>query len=190
MITDVTVRPQVEAGALPEAPTDGEPKWSYSCRYLDPGQDYQLSPLGGQGPQVGDVALARVETIGFHSRMMTARQGRLRLYTRDLIVGVFGNRYATSAFEGEVRPGEEVHILTSAGMVGTVRSRHEKMAAPTRLSLLGYLAEPDGRRINLKERQFHPRLPGYPLPDVVLVVGTSMDSGKTTAGAKLASSLV
>jgi len=190
MITDVIGRPRVDAGALPDVPLDREPKWSYSCRGLDPVLDYRLSPLAGPGPRVGDVALARVEAIGFHSRMMTARHGRLRLYSGDSIVGIFGNRYATAAFEGEVLPGEEVHILTSAGMLGTVRSRHQNMAPPTRLSLLGYLAEPDGKRINLKERQFHPRLPGHPLPDVVLVVGTSMNSGKTTAGAKLASSLV
>lgn len=190
MITNVTGRPRTEAGELPDTSIDQAAKWSYSCRGLEPEMGYRLSPLGGPAPRVGDVALARVEELGFHNRMMTARQGRLRLYAGDSIVGVFGNRYATSAFEGEVGLGEEVHILTSAGMVGTVRSRHQKMAPPTRLSLLGYLADSDGGRINLKERQFHPRLPEYPLPDVVLVVGTSMDSGKTTAGAKLASSLV
>ncbi|MBA2459293.1 MAG: hypothetical protein H0V43_10115 [Gemmatimonadales bacterium] len=190
MITSLSGLPSTEAGPPPDASSDREPKWSYSCRSLEPQDAYRLTTLDVPAPRVGDVALARVEAIGYHGRMMTARQGRLRLYPGDSIVGVFGNRYATAAFEGEVGPGETVHILTSAGMVGTVRSRHQSMAPPTRLSLLGYLAEPDGRRINLKERQFHPRLPEFPLPDIVLVVGTSMNSGKTTAGVKLASSLV
>lgn len=166
-----------------------EVKWSWSCRSLPAGEDWKC--LDGAGsPRVGDVVVVRVENVGNHTRIMTADERRLRLYNGDVLVGVMGNRYASDAFEGEVRDTERLHVLTGAGMIGTVCSRHRGVSAPTLLSFKGYLCEPDGRRVNLKARHFRPLERRSNPPNVILVVGTAMNAGKTTTAAKLVKGLL
>lgn len=169
-------------------------KWGWACRAMARDAPLAIVPADRDPPQAGDVALLRVESIGHHGKLETADEGRMRLYPGDHVAGVFGNRYATSAYEGEVLGVDEVHMLTAAGMVGTVRSMHRSMKPPTRCSFVGYLGDRDRRRVNLKRVNAH-RLRARPgngraLPPVIIVVGTSMDSGKTTAATKLVRHLV
>jgi hypothetical protein len=136
------------------------------------------------------VAVVEVGTVSHHTRLMTAHDGKLRLYPGDRLVVVFGNRYATDAFEACLDGVEQLHMLTDAGMVGTVRCQHHRLGTPTRLKFLGYLADVDGERINLKLRQFHP-VPAQELPrNTIVVIGSGMNSGKTTTAAKLTRALV
>ena len=165
-------------------------KWTWSCRALDPEQDYQLIREETPGPRVGDIALVQVEAISNHTRIMTTDNERLRLYPDDVLVGVFGNRYATDAFEAEVRVVDELHLLTSAGMIGTVCSKHQSIKMPTQLSFLGYLTDETGQRLNLKDLQFRPTVPHHPLNNIIFTVGTGMNSGKTTTTAKLVKALL
>jgi hypothetical protein len=140
---------------------------------------------------MGDVAVVRVRSVDNHKRLTQGDCMRLRLYPGVTYVGVFGNRYATSSIEAEVDGTETLHQLTGAGMIGTFRSRERTRRGPTKLEFVGYVADEDGRRINLKEALFEPRrLSGEAAPAVVLILGSSMDSGKTTVAAKLARSLV
>ena len=99
-----------------------EPKWSWSCRGLGP-RHLHLPCQDIGDPRVADVALLQVRDVGHHTRIANADGEKVRLYPEDLLVGVFGNRYATNAFEGEVGGTEDLHLLTDAGMIGTVRSR-------------------------------------------------------------------
>lgn len=168
---------------------DLEVKWSWSCRAVADRPDYR--PAGRSGaPRAGDVALVRVREVGQHSRVSTVGCGKLRLYPGDLMAGVFGNRYATDAFEAEVRGTDDLHVLTDAGMIGTVLSRHSEVKRPTRLEFLHYLRDADDRPLNLKDRLFRPADPGVGPKDVLFVVGTGMNSGKTTTAAKLVKALL
>jgi hypothetical protein len=177
------------ATGQPPAPHH-ETKWSWSCRAVDLGPNRRLEPENGSVPRVGDVALVRVGDVGHHTRVATADGQKLRLYPGDVLSGVFGNRYATDAFEGEVRATDPLHLLTDAGMIGTVCSRHVETRRPTTLRFLGFLADETGRRVNLKELRFHPTTVPAPLGNVLLVVGTAMNSGKTTTAAKLVKALL
>ena len=77
----------------------------------------------------------------------------------------------------------------TAGMVGTVKSKHHEVAAPTRLSLVGYVCTADGIRLNLKKHLFHrTTLCRLPL-NLIFVVGTGMNCGKTTTAARLTHAL-
>jgi hypothetical protein len=166
-----------------------EPKWSWACRVLDSRKRVQLF-RDTSNPRVGDVAIVQVGAIGHHTRMTTADGHKLRLYPDDVLAGVFGNRYATDAFEGEVQTLDELHILTDAGMIGTVRSRHKDTSRPTTLRFLGYLAGETGERVNLKALRFRPVKPDNGPKNILLVVGTAMNSGKTTTAAKLVKALL
>lgn len=169
---------------------DCETRWGWACRALDSTTTYRLlrEPFGL--PRVGDVAVVEVETVRNHTAIHTADHKRLRLYPGDKLVGVFGNRYATDAYEAEVRAADELHILTTAGMLGTVISRHRNTRLPTETRMLGYLADESGRRINLKSLRVQTVISGNLPAKVVLAVGTGMNSGKTTTSTKLVKSLL
>jgi dethiobiotin synthetase len=113
----------------------------------------------------------------------------MRLYRGDLVLGVFGNRYATDAFEGEVISTSKLSLLTGAGMVGSVCSVHRQCQRPTKLAFRGLLVDENHQVVNLKERLFpRPSVPPARL-NVVLLIGSGMDTGKTTVAARLVRAL-
>jgi hypothetical protein len=122
--------------------------------------------------------------------METARERRLRLYEGDRLVCVFGNRYATDVYEGRVLNLKKLHLLTGSGVIGTLLSRHHEVSCPTSVSFLGYLTDARGYRVNMRERCLQPTSGKEPSIGVVLVVGTGMNTGKTTVMRKLLRALV
>lgn len=165
-------------------------QWSWSCRSVDASADWQLKTCEDYTPCVGDVAVVEVVGIGNHRKIMTSANQRLQLYPGDQFVGVFGNRYATDAFEAEVHSIDDLHILTSAGMLGTVCSKNGNVKAPTQVRFKGVLADSNGKVINLKSRALRSRRRGEIIRQVLLVVGTGMNSGKTTTAVRLVKGLV
>lgn len=138
-------------------------------------------------PSAGDVAIFRVRELGKHTAIQGAT-GHLRsIFPGDLIVAVFGNRYATSQIEGYVPevPAHEYHILGMGGVVGIVASMHERLEdiGPTTLELVGYATDEAGTVLNSKfialpRRKFNVRRRRK--YTTVLSLGSGMDSGKTT----------
>ena len=164
-------------------------KWGWACRDLS--RDDVYGVISTASATVGDVLVAQVEEIRNHTRLMTAGSERVRMYEGDLIVGVVGNRYATDAFEGYgVIEEGSADLLTNAGMMGQVSRRNPAVRAPTRLKIIGRLVDARGVPINLIERCFTPRLPGAVERNVVLVLGTGMNAGKTTSATKLVRGLM
>jgi hypothetical protein len=167
-------------------------KWSWACRVLED-EDYEVQEndpnnIDDNKPRIGDVAVVRVDRIGNHTSMVTADNKKLRIYVGDYIVCVFGNRYATDAFEGEVIGTKNLSLLTAGGMIGTVKSKHfYDVKKPTRLSFRGYLVKEGGKRINLKELKFIANKPTLDskTKNLIVAVGTGMNSGKTTAARKI-----
>jgi hypothetical protein len=110
------------------------------------------------------------------------------IFPGDLIAGAFGNRYATDQFEGYV-PKEvvtECDLLSVGGVCGQVASRHPSMHPPTRLRVHGAICDSGGEALNLRS---------FSLPAqrsaarIILVVGSSMNAGKTTTVGTLARAL-
>ena len=166
-------------------------KWSWACRGLSPEElpgKCCLLP-DNLPPRIADVVLVRVERVGHHGRIDTQSGGRLRLYKGDYVAGVFGNRYATDVYEGRVRNLERLHLLSGSGLIGTVVSRQRDVSLPTTVSFLGYLANGSGLRVNTRELFFHPLICETP-PSLILVVGTGMNTGKTTVTRKILRGLV
>ncbi len=170
----------------PLAVADGSVRWSWACRILREAEGYSLDASTAKAPVPGDLAMVQVDSIGEHERLMTRDNKRLRVYPGDRIVGVFGSRYATDAYEAEIRGCRDLSLLTGGGMIGTIVSKHARIAKSTTVSFLGFLADRSGARINLKNLCFHPpersSVTVWPL---IAVVGTAMNSGKTTSSVKL-----
>lgn len=162
---------------------------SWACRRLQLHPGDQLDTRS-DSPQAGDVIVAEVVKVGNHTRITLGDHRRTRLYPGNHLLGVMGNRYATDAFEGEVGSLEPLHMLTGAGMMGTVKAKHRETASPTCLRFLGYLTRDHGVRVNLKNELFTPTDSKQSISNVLLVVGTGMNSGKTTTATRLIKGLV
>jgi len=130
-------------------------------------------------PQSGDIALARIEKIGKNASLELPNGRRCSLHEEDLLAVVFGNRYATMQFEAYARRDDDrCDLLSMGGVCGLVESKHAKAADPSKLRLIGFLGDPDGHILRLRQFAVAPRLPTCQ-PHIVVVCGTSMDAGKT-----------
>jgi hypothetical protein len=143
-----------------------------------------------RAPSVGDVLLCEVLSTGLHGRVETAVGARSKLFPGDRIACVVGNRYATSLLEGvgEIS-GEHADLLSASGVCGRVLARSDKAARPTSLRVLGQ-GEVDGQPLRLRDHVSPTALAGLGGVVWFVVVGSAMDSGKTTACASLINGLV
>jgi hypothetical protein len=144
-------------------------------------------------PHSGDVVLARVHKLGQHVAIQLPDGRRASLFEGDEILVAYGDRYAPDQFEGEVPDNLGLtHLLAAGGLAGTVISAHSSMKAPTQIEPLGLLTDARGV-VNLRrcapfaavapeDAQLLGRV-GKPL--VIGVLGTSMNSGKTTTVAAI-----
>lgn len=146
-----------------------------------------------QIPKVGDIAVFEVLSIGKHSNMQDDQKRIAAIYPGDLIMAAFGTRYATEQFEGYVPPQtmQEYHILGAGGTVGIVHSMHSKFVktGPTRLRMVGYVVNREGDVLNTKCIKAGEMKPYKGVMQsctrIILSIGSSMDSGKTTTAAHL-----
>ncbi len=165
-----------------------EAKWAFSTRRVATGDAAHLVESLGEAVS-GDLVLGRVERLGSHKKIQLAEGRVSELYVGDLVVLACGARYAPDQFEGlaELDP-EGADMLAAGGVLGRMRHRHERMAAPTRVLPLGLLADESGEVINLGAYALERAMRPLGLT-VIGVVGASMNSGKTTAAASIAHGL-
>ncbi|UCD86526.1 MAG: hypothetical protein JSV01_01755 [Desulfobacterales bacterium] len=139
-----------------------------------------------KAPEVGDLVYGMVSRIGHHSSVENA-SGRIHvIHNGTKAVFVFGNRYAPDHYEGVVpeRMKHEVDLLSRSGVVGIVKTKNAMIKDPTRIKILGYVCDSNGAVLNT--RSFPSITPKQsqkkePRASMILVCGTSMNSGKTMA---------
>ncbi len=147
-------------------------------------------------PAAGDVAIFEVITLGRHEAIQGEDKRITAIFENDFIMAAFADRYATSQFEGYVPtfPMELYDILGAGGAIGVVKSKNAllKDIEPTKIRMIGYCCDDSGKVINTKWYQKQ-RIPFTgELPNnvkVILSVGSTMDSGKTTTAAHVARGL-
>ena len=142
-------------------------------------------------PEVGDLAYGVVRYLGFH-KTLENKQGRIHVINNgSRSVFVFGNRYAPDAFEGLVpeQMPREVDMLARSGVIGSVIRKNANVPDPTRVEVLGYLCDEKGEVLNTLA---HPLIrdpkrtgKGGARARMVLVVGSSMNSGKSLTAASI-----
>ena len=144
-------------------------------------------------PQVGDVGVFEVLHIGKHRNVQGDSKRNITIVAGDHIMAAFGTRYATAQFEGYVpeHVNQELHILGGGGTVGVIASMHDKFEniGPTKLRLTGLAVDKRGKVINTK-KLMRRRIKTFSgaaaaVTKVILSLGSSMDSGKTTSAAYL-----
>lgn len=154
-------------------------------------------------PKAGDVVVARVTEILNHKRVETPESRKAILFPGHIVMLAYGHRYAADQFLAHVPDSlQPCHLVAAGGVAGMVTEQHADMDEPTRIEPLGLLADSSGI-VNLShfapyslnpvpdlgasEQELAAALPGRPI--VIAVLGTSMNSGKSTAMATLVNGL-
>ena len=172
----------------PASPTSSLPlparlaaaKIAYAARLLDL-RAVAAVHAARRAPRAGDFVLARVQSLGHHERLELASGRRAQLHVGDEVIVCYGSRYAPDQFEAIV-PGdlEACDLVAAGGVASRMHSRHQRMKAPTALLPAGLLGDASGAVLNLERFGLPARSVPAGRPPVIAVVGTSMNSGKTT----------
>lgn len=165
-----------------------EAKWAFTSRRVRAADVHGIR-ADLSGAVSGDLVLGEVTQLGQHRRIQLANGRHSEAYVGDLVVLACGGRYAPDQFEGVAElDSQGADLIAGGGLLGKMRHAHDNMAAPTRVRPLGLLSDAAGAVINIARYA----LPHGPVPEnlaVILVVGASMNAGKTTAAASLARGL-
>lgn len=170
-------------------------KKAYTTRFLaheieEQPDGFALASGPAVAPQAGDVVLARVEEIGMHRRLESPVSRRQALFVGDEILVAYGNRYAPDQFLASVPPTlEQCQLVAGGGVAGMVTAQHAAVLEATVITPLGLLTSHAGV-VNLRQHAPYAvtvgSVPAGSRPPVIAVLGTSMNSGKTTVTACLA----
>ena len=143
------------------------------------------SRVGDESALVGDVIVGRIGSVGEHTELQN-RNGRAhQIHPGQLGLFVLGNRYATDAFEAHIgdRLPATYHLVNKGGVVATVASANARVQTPTLVEVLGRAVDADRQVISTLDHPIVPARRGpktFPRAQLVLVVGTSMNAGKST----------
>ena len=141
-----------------------------------------------KSPEVGDLVYCEISELG-HNRSVESRLARLHTINIGThSVFVFGNRYAPDMFEGLVPDsiGDHIDLFSQGGVVGEVKVQNQLIGVATKVRVLGYVCNTEGKVINTRDYVLlHPKNVTRKKrgAKVILCIGTSMNSGKTHAAA-------
>ncbi len=168
---------QLDAGDLQRA------KRAYTTRRVNLEDAKQLI-VRDYSPQPGDLVLARVEKRVQHTHLQLSTGRRAMMNVGDQIIVAYGNRYAPDQFESEV-PSDlsRCHLVAAGGVASQMLSRNKSMKAATSIQPIGVLADSDGKAINMRDYAVEAARIPRDRPPVTVVLGTSMNAGKTTVAA-------
>ncbi len=115
--------------------------------------------------------------------------GRLaRIIKGDHIAGVLGERQALKGFVGAVpaaiAAGDTLHILNMGGVIGQARSANRDFGQPLRVRVLGTVMQA-GQPRNLAQHAVPWQTTLGTCAPLILVSGTCMNAGKTTAACEI-----
>lgn len=137
-------------------------------------------------PETGDMVYGKVVRMGQHSSLENAH-GRIHMiHNGTKAVFVFGNRYAPDYYEGIIPAGmtSEVDLLARSGLVGLVKTKSPLVKDPTRIKIFGYICDRERNVLNTKDYSLvQPKksLKTLPRSPMILICGSSMNSGKSMA---------
>lgn len=111
----------------------------------------------------------------------------------DIIVGVLGERKALKGYSGRlpqfIAAGDVLHILNMGGIIGECTSDHPSLGAALPVEVLGAVVQTNGdgtvRHVRLKDQALAPCHHLEQSAPLVVVSGTSMNTGKTQAACTL-----
>ena len=141
-------------------------------------------------PRAGDVVVVRALTDSATYNMLELPTGRLaKINPGDLLLGVLGRRRALKGFVGDVpssvRSGDQLHLLNMGGVIGRCTGHHSSLSDAIELEVIGLACDEDGNVLNIADACLPSRTRLGVTAPIVMIAGTSMNSGKTVAATEL-----
>src|SRR5687768_7158193 len=145
---------------------------------------------GSAKPRAGDVVVVRALTDSTTYNMLELPSGRLaKINPGDLLIGVLGRRRALKGFVGDVpatiKSGDKLHLLNMGGVIGFCTGHHSSLSDAISVEVLGLAADDSGRVRNIADASLPVRATLGDTAPLVMIAGTSMNSGKTYAATEL-----
>ena len=141
--------------------------------------------------RAGDVVVVRALTDSATYNMLELPTGSLaKINPGDLLIGVLGRRRALKGFVGDVpataQSGDELHLLNMGGVIGYCTGHHSSLGDAIKLEVIGLVCDEERRVLNIADAALPLRATnlGETAP-IVMIAGTSMNSGKTYAATEL-----
>ena len=145
---------------------------------------FEVERLGLERWETGDYVLAEATGVPVGRDVEEPGGRRAPLYLGDLVLGALGRRYATLEYTGDWRQVKDegrMALLTPAGLLGRLTSRSVLVGAPAQMHYRGHVVSKEG---GSKERMADHVRPAaerdFDTP-VIVLYGTSMSAGKTSA---------
>lgn len=159
---------------------------------LKVGSVLQNENLNGSVSLTDEINGKEGEAVAVEVTSNTALSGQLELQngmiapvTRgEIVLGVLGKRKALEGAVGdvpsEVKPGDKLHILNLGGVIGKVDSWNQKTTTrPVEVKVLGGLRNGSGN-VNIRKQITDTANTIDTSASMILISGTSMNTGKTT----------
>lgn len=153
--------------------------------------NYDVTPVPRSAWATGDYIEAEVvgtPTLLYH---VEDRSGHMvRVEPGDWVVGALGDRTATLEGVGswrDITPDGHMNALTSGGLMGLYTSLSQYLPEPLRLTYRGHLCR-SGAKVCMADFALGATTHEFRVP-TILLVGTSMSAGKTTAGRRVCKEL-
>ncbi|MGH9966235.1 MAG: hypothetical protein ACREBG_00160 [Pyrinomonadaceae bacterium] len=145
---------------------------------------------GSALPRAGDVVAVRALTDSATYNMLELPTGRLaKINPGDVLIGVLGRRRALKGFVGDVpesvRAGDQLHLLNMGGVIGYCTGHHSSLSDAIKVEVLGVVCDEEGRALNIADAALPLRSTLGETAPIVLIAGTSMNSGKTYAATEI-----
>lgn len=146
-------------------------------------------PSGGS-PNAGDVIAVRALTDSATYNMLELPSGRLaKINPGDLLLGVLGRRRALKGFVGDVpesvQAGDHLHLLNMGGVIGCCTGHHSSLGDAIKVEVIGLACDEDGRVLSIGDAALPAQGNLGETAPIVMIAGTSMNSGKTYAATEL-----
>jgi hypothetical protein len=141
-------------------------------------------------PRAGDVVAVRALTDSATYNMLELPTGRLaKINPGDILIGVLGRRRALKGFVGDVpetiNAGDHLHLLNMGGVIGFCTGHHSSLGDAIKVEVIGVVCDEEGRALNIADAALPLRSTLGETVPIVMIAGTSMNSGKTYAATEL-----
>ncbi|RMG44362.1 MAG: hypothetical protein D6719_02045 [Candidatus Dadabacteria bacterium] len=190
------LNPEICVGNLIEKRQTYTWRWPSATNPVPRDALYRFSEVPEE-PSFGDVAIVRVESIGKYTFVENRTGCQMKIFPGTIMLGVFSTRYAPDEWEAllpeRVYEGAELHLLNRGGTLGVVTSINSGWGAPTTVKVLAFARNKNDQIVNTKdygiESHDRPPLNETEDPKLILVVGSSMNAGKSNAAKSVVYSL-
>ena len=145
--------------------------------------------------EMGTVLAAEIledKTVYNELELPSGRMSKLK--KGDVIAVALGQRCALKGFVGELpkslKPGDVIHLLNLGGVAGICTSANvSEVGKALRIRVLGGITR-KGKQLNINQKMlFKPQTTMKSDIPLIIVTGTSMDSGKTTVATEIIKTL-